>query len=221
MRTKKKFSTVINVLGADYKVNLTAISYNGRAYYLMVSNVASAMKQIMNAMRKSGLVSFTKMWAVSESYSGGNSVRANLYGADENTAETLKKLGWAFSSGSFDGMTDMYEYKNGLKVKFYVRPDLSTMLDLNSKYIFTENRPPFGTPEYDMDEMTRLVEKINAGEELTEWETKKVDADYDASIHPEIKVAYGFDMWMQMRKIKNIVKESGIPTENVIIAKGV
>ena len=205
MRTKKKFSTVINVLGADYKVNLTAISYNGRAYYLMVSNVASAMKQVMNAMRKSGLVSFTKMWAVSESYSGGNSVRANLYGADENTAETLKKLGWAFSSGSFDGMTDMYEYKNGLKVEFN-----GEMLNLNSKYVFTENRPPWGTPEYDMDEMTRLVEKINAGEELTEWETKKVDADYDASIHPEIVDAE--------RKIKNIVEKSGIPTGNVIIA---
>jgi len=208
MRTKKKFSTVINVLGADYKVNLTAISYNGRAYYLMVSNVASAMKQVMNAMRKSGLVSFTKMWAVSESYSGGNSVRANLYGADENTADTLKKLGWAFSSGSFDGMTDMYEYKNGLKVEFN-----GEMLNLNSKYVFTENRPPWGTPEYDMDEMTRLVEKINAGEELTEWETKKVDADYDASIHPEIMDAE--------KKIKNIVKESGIPIENVIIARGV
>ena len=208
MRTKKKFSTVINVLGADYKVNLTAISYNGRAYYLMVSNVASAMKQVMNAMRKSGLVSFTKMWAVSESYSGGNSVRANLYGADENTADTLKKLGWAFSSGSFDGMTDMYEYKNGLKVEFN-----GEMLNLNSKYVFTENRPPWGTPEYDMDEMTRLVEKINAGEELTEWETKKVDADYDASIHPEIMDAE--------KKIKNIVEESGIPTENVIIARGV
>ena len=205
MRTKKKFSTVINVLGADYKVNLTAISYNGRAYYLMVSNVASAMKQVMNAMRKSGLVSFTKMWAVSESYSGGNSVRANLYGADENTAETLKKLGWAFSSGSFDGMTDMYEYKNGLKVEFN-----GEMLNLNSKYVFTENRPPWGTPEYDMDEMTRLVEKINAGEELTEWETKKVDADYDASIHPEIVDAE--------KKIKNIVEKSGIPTGNVIIA---
>ena len=208
MRTKKKFSTVINVLGADYKVNLTAISYNGRAYYLMVSNVASAMKQVMNAMRKSGLVSFTKMWAVSESYSGGNSVRANLYGADENTADTLKKLGWAFSSGSFDGMTDMYEYKNGLKVEFN-----GEMLNLNSKYVFTENRPPWGTPEYDMDEMTRLVEKINTGEELTEWETKKVDADYDASIHPEIMDAE--------KKIKNIVEESGIPTENVIIARGV
>ena len=48
-----------------------------------------------------------------------------------------------------------------------------------------------------------------------------VDADYDASIHPEIKVAYGFDMWMQMRKIKNIVEESGIPTENVIISRGI
>ena len=208
MKTKKKFSTVINVLGADYKVNLSAVSYNGRAYYLGVANVASAMKQIMNAMKKSGLVSFTKIWAVSESYSGGNSVRVNLYGADENTAETLKKLGWAFSSGSFDGMTDMYEYKNGLKVEYN-----GEMLDLNSKYIFTENKPPWGTPEYDMDEMTRLVEKINAGEELTEWETKKVDADYDASIHPEIMDAE--------KKIKNIVEESGIPTENVIIAKGV
>jgi len=206
---KKKFSTVINVLGADYKVNLTAMSwYKGKGFYLNVANVSSAMKQVMNAMRKSGLVSFTKMWAVSESYSGGNSVRANLYGADENTADTLKKLGWAFSSGSFDGMTDMYEYKNGLKVEFN-----GEMLNLNAKYVFTENRPPFGTPEYDMDEMTRLVEKINAGEELTEWETKKVDADYDASIHPEIMDAE--------KKIKNIVEESGIPTENVIIAKGV
>ena len=205
MKMKKKFSTVINVLGADYKVNLTAVSYNGTSFYLRVANVASAMKQIMNAMKKTGLVSFTKMWAVSESYSGGNSVRANLYGADENTAETLKKLGWAFSSGSFDGMTDMYEYKNGLKVEFN-----GEMLNLNAKYVFTENRPPFGTPEYDMDEMTRLVEKINAGEELTEWETKKVDADYDASIHPEIVDAE--------KKIKNIVEKSGIPTGNVIIA---
>ena len=174
---KKKFSTVINVLGADYKVNLTAMSwYKGKGFYLNVANVSSAMKQVMNAMRKSGLVSFTKMWAVSESYSGGNSVRANLYGADENTADTLKKLGW-FSSGSFDGMTDMYEYKNGLKVEFN-----GEMLNLNAKYVFTENRPPFGTPEYDMDEMTRLVEKINAGEELTEWETKKVDAEEEMAI---------------------------------------
>lgn len=201
MKTKKKFSTVINVLGADYKVNLSAVSYNGRAYYLGVANVASAMKQIMNAMKKSGLVSFTKIWAVSESYSGGNSVRVNLYGADENTAETLKKLGWAFSSGSFDGMTDMYEYKNGLKVEYN-----GEMLDLNSKYIFTENKPPWGTPEYDMDEMTRLVEKINAGEELTEWETKKVDTDYIAGVHPAIMA------------VKKIVEESGIPTGNVIIA---
>ena len=70
------------------------------------------------------------------------------------------------------------------------------MLNLNSKYVFTEDRPPWGTPEYDMDEMTRLVEKINAGEELTEWETKKVNTDYDASIHPEIVDAE--------KKIKNI-----------------
>ena len=98
-----------------------------------------------------------KVWVKSERYSGGSSLMINLSNKDgskiqEEVYEDIKSFGNTLQMGTFNGMIDMYEkgeevYKtnDGIEIEFF------------TKFVFTYNKPPFGTKEYELQEQLELV----------------------------------------------------------------
>ena len=145
-------SRTFEVEGYKATINFKFYRYdeNSRWYY-SVAEVAKGAKAVAKAM------GFEVLGVKSESYSGGNSV--DLYIQTELTKEQQEKneelrhwdyctqkrdtieepreklaknLDWAFRGGTFDGMTDMYEYSGGYKLK---DPD-GNDLEVDAKYVF-------------------------------------------------------------------------------------
>ena len=90
-----------------------------------------------------------KYWVQSEIYSGGSSVRVyvsklNGESIDENIYEEIKSFCNALKGGSFDGMIDLYTYRKDVEV------DGGISYSFNTKYIFTSNKPPYGSKEYEL-----------------------------------------------------------------------
>ena len=79
----------------------------------------------------------------SESFSGGNSLRVYLSNnlgesVDDSIYKDVDRFGTQFQSGNFNGMIDMYEYRQD---KVYT--DNGTNIDYYVKYFFVENSPKF------------------------------------------------------------------------------
>ena len=53
--------------------------------------------------------------------------------------------------GDFDGMIDLYTYRNNVKSEDGIYFSFST------SYIFTSNKPPYGSKEYDLREQLNLT----------------------------------------------------------------
>jgi hypothetical protein len=83
----------------------------------------------------------------SDTFSGGDSVTVyiqnpvseQLFG---EIRDTLKN----FQSGRFDGMTDSYNYIDGRGISVTIG---DTKYSFDTKYMSVENRPKYGTPEYE------------------------------------------------------------------------
>ena len=66
-----------------------------------------------------------KVWGVSDTYSGGSSTRVYVCNPDgssipENDYKKIQQWKWILSGGSFNGMEDIYEYRED---------ELTTMLE--------------------------------------------------------------------------------------------
>lgn len=90
-----------------------------------------------------------KYWVQSSIYSGGSSVRvyvSNKDGSsiDKEIYENIKSFCCSLKGGHFDGMIDLYTYRDDVKGEDGYNFSFST------KYIFTHNEPPFGSKEYEL-----------------------------------------------------------------------
>ena len=102
-----------------------------------------------------------KVWGVSDTYSGGSSTRiyvCNVDGSpvDSDTYKKIEQWKWILSGGSFNGMEDIYEYRedelttdNGMALKYF------------PSYIFIDNKPKWGTVEYWLVEYRTLQDNLN------------------------------------------------------------
>ena len=93
-----------------------------------------------------------KVWSTSDVYSGGSSVRVNVstsLGApvSGNIYNDILNFSYNFKAGRFDGMQDMYEYRDDS-----VTTDSGTDLCYFPSYIFVENRPKWDSVEYWLNE---------------------------------------------------------------------
>lgn len=111
--------------------------------HMSAKNCASVIKQFVKKNYPE-----LKVWAGSDVYSGGSSVRVEVCNQDgsEVDYETFKEISkWKhiLQGGNFNGMEDIYEYRedklctdNGMELKYF------------PSYIFIDNKPKWGSVEY-------------------------------------------------------------------------
>ena len=102
-----------------------------------------------------------KVWAVSDTYSGGSSTRVYVCNSDgsEVDYDIFKQISqWKhiLQGGNFNGMEDIYEYRedtlctdNGMELKYF------------PSYIFIDNKPKWGSVEYWLNQYKEYKDNIN------------------------------------------------------------
>ena len=101
-----------------------------------------------------------KVWGVSDVYSGGSSTRVYVCNPDgssipENDYKKIQQWKWILSGGSFNGMEDIYEYRED-----ELTTDAGMSLKYFPSYIFIDNKPKWGTPEYWLGEYNTYKENL-------------------------------------------------------------
>jgi len=88
-----------------------------------------------------------KVWATSDKYAGGSSARVYVCNADaspvsEEIHDELSRFGDEFAAGRFNGMIDLYEYRDD-----EFKTDDGMPISNYCSYVFVENRPKFNSAE--------------------------------------------------------------------------
>jgi hypothetical protein len=101
-----------------------------------------------------------KVWAGSDVYSGGSSVRVNVCNSDGTPVDSdwfdkIKQWKWILAGGSFNGMEDIYEMREDK-----VCTDKGMELKYFPSYVFIENRPKWGSVEYWISEWRTLQDNL-------------------------------------------------------------
>ena len=123
--------------------------------YMSAKNCASVIKQFVKKEYPT-----LKVWAGSDVYSGGSSVRVNVCNPDgteveESVFEKIKQWKWILAGGSFNGMEDIYEMREDT-----VCTDKGMELKYFPSYVFIENRPKWGSVEYWICEYKKLQDNL-------------------------------------------------------------
>ena len=141
---------------------------NGEQYiYMRAKLVASIIKQFVKKNYPQ-----LKVWGGSDVYSGGSSVRVEVCNSDGSPVEssTFEKISeWKsiLQGGSFDGMYDIYNYREDSPTT-----DKGTPMKYFPSYVFIENKPKWGSAEYWMNEWNewcRITTSDNMTENQKEW----------------------------------------------------
>ena len=123
--------------------------------HMSAKNSATVIKQFVKQNFPS-----LKVWAVSDTYSGGSSTRVYVCNQDgsEVDYDIFKQINqWKhiLQGGNFNGMEDIYEYRedelttdNGMALKYF------------PSYIFIENKPKWGTVEYWLNEFETFKDNL-------------------------------------------------------------
>lgn len=132
------------MLVKNYEVPME-LNVNENYNFVPGSSVSKSVREVLKYLKKVGELNFEKYW-VRYDGGGGSSIDVYLYGADEETYKKVKDLSWMFRSGSFNGMFDIYEYKDN-RTNFY--GDDGNKYEATVMYVFVNNEAPFDTPEYE------------------------------------------------------------------------
>ena len=168
MKTKKiKFQ----LLGETFEVPATAKrndNWYGDHIYLNAKLTASVIKQYVKKKYGNRLT----VWSTSDVYSGGSSVRVQIWSKNGSPApyeweKDIKAFTNSLKAGHFDGMYDIYEYNDEK-----LHTDNGTRIAGLPSYIFVENRPQWDTPEYWLNEWKNYDETTynNPSVGNTTWE---------------------------------------------------
>ena len=123
--------------------------------YMSAKNCASVIKQFVKKKYPT-----LKVWAGSDVYSGGSSVRVNVCNpdgteVDSDWMEEISKWKWILQGGNFNGMEDIYEMREDT-----VCTDKGMELKYFPSYVFIENRPKWGSVEYWISEWRTLQDNL-------------------------------------------------------------
>lgn len=161
----KKIKFVI--FGVEVQLPENAVrndNYNGTYIHMGAKHTASVIKQYIKKKYGNRITA----WSTSDVYSGGSSVRVNVWSKNGSPVpleiyNDIKAVGNSMVAGHFDGMYDIYEYDS---------PDLNTEngtpLKYFPSYVFVENNPKWDTPEYWLKEWKNVERLERQGVET--WE---------------------------------------------------
>ena len=163
MSKKFKFS----IQGTEFQLPISQVqedSYNNNEKYIYMNakSAASVIKQFVKQKYPS-----LKVWATSDVYSGGSSVRVNVSESDGSPVDSIifddiQKWESMLKGGSFNGMIDMYESREDKPTT-----DNGTPLKYFPSYIFIENKPKWDSIEYWISQWNEYQANIDA-----EWTEK-------------------------------------------------
>jgi hypothetical protein len=158
MSKKFKFS----IAGTEFQLPISQVqedSYNNNEKYIYMNakSVASVIKQFVKKTYPS-----LKVWATSDVYSGGSSVRVSVCNQDGSQVEPsifeeINKWQYMLKAGSFDGMYDIYNYREDTPTT-----DSGTPMKYFPSYIFIENKPSWGSVEYWINEWNEYQNNYEA-----------------------------------------------------------
>ena len=156
----KKFK--FQLRGTEFQLPISQVStdsYDGSKYiYMNAKSCASIIKQYVKKNYPT-----LKVWATSDTYSGGSSVRVNISNSDgseitdQNVWKDISSWKYTLQGGTFNGMIDMYETREDS-----VSTENGTPLKYFPSYVFIENRPKWGTVEYWISQWNEYKESNNS-----------------------------------------------------------
>ncbi len=124
--------------------------------YMSAKNCASIIKQFVKKEFPE-----LKVWAGSDVYSGGSSVRVSVCNSDgsEVDYDIFKQISqWKhiLQGGNFNGMEDIYEYREdelktekGMELKYF------------PSYVLIDNKPKWGSLEYWINEYKTYMDNLD------------------------------------------------------------
>ena len=155
MSKKFKFS----IKGTEFQLPIAQIrddSYDGGKYiYMNAKSAASVIKQFVKKNYPN-----LKVWSKSSVYSGGSSVDVDVSNSDGSSVdpsifENISKWKSILQGGSFDGMYDIYNYREDSPAT-----DNGTPLKYFPSYVFINNKPKWDSVEYWYNKIVTLGEKL-------------------------------------------------------------
>ena len=120
-----------------------------------------------------------KVWASSDVYSGGSSVRVEVCNADGSRVvstifDKISKWKHILQGGTFNGMIDLYEYREDSPTT-----DNGTPMKYFPSYVFIDNKPKWGSVEYWMNEWYENKKYFkNLSDFLSKNKTYMTDKEY-------------------------------------------
>lgn len=146
--------------GLTFELPANAIQqdrYNNNTPYIYMGakHTASVIKQYVKQKYGNRIT----VWATSDVYSGGSSVRINVWSKNGSATplsiyQDIENFGRCFKAGSFNGMIDMYEDRED-----EVMSDNGTQFKYFPSYVFVENRPKWDSVEYWLNEWKNFDEE--------------------------------------------------------------
>ena len=163
----------ISIQGNEFLLPSEAIqkcTYENDTYVSMRAKyVASIIKQYVKKNYPN-----LKVWSTSDVYSGGSSVRVEVSKPDGSKVnpsvfEDIARWKHILQGGSFDGMYDIYNYREDKP-----STDNGTPMRYFPSYVFIENKPKWGSVEYFMNSWSEWTEtdsewKDNIIEKYGSW----------------------------------------------------
>ena len=119
-------------------------NYYGTYIYMGAKYTASVIKQYVKQKYGNRIT----VWSTSDVYSGGSSVRVNVWSKNGSCTplsiyQDIQNFSYNFQAGRFDGMTDSYDYRDD-----EVTSDTGTKFKYFPSYIFVDNKPQWDSVEY-------------------------------------------------------------------------
>ena len=145
----KKFN--FSIKGTEFQLPISQVrddSYNNEKYiYMNAKSAASVIKHFVKQYFPD-----IKVWATSDVYSGGSSVRVEVCNEDGSKVDSsifdkISEWKHILQGGTFNGMIDMYEYREDSPTT-----DNGTPMKYFPSYVFIDNKPKWGTVEYWLNE---------------------------------------------------------------------
>jgi len=140
-------------LGETFELPSNAVQYdkynNNEPYiYMRAKYVASVIKQYVKKKYGNRIT----VWATSSVYSGGSSVDVNVWSKNGSCVpyeifQDINAFGNSLKAGSFDGMYDIYNYREDK-----VSTESGTPLKYFPNYVFVSNKPQWDSVEYWLSE---------------------------------------------------------------------
>lgn len=152
----KKIKLTIN--GDIYELPKSALVLKGSTQWEDETYIQMRAKYCSSLIKQYVKKNFPllNVWGTSQVYSGGSSCDvyvSNQDGSsvDKDIYEQIENFSQLFKGGSFNGMEDIYEYREDSPTT-----DNGTPMKYFPSYVFVNNKPKWGTVEYWMNQWNEM-----------------------------------------------------------------